>query len=92
MVTITYPKYKGYVFMTYKQMRGVQDLRAQIDTSYKFVEGHFSYSSGIDENKFVDRPNHLSGTTIISKDRTWPVPTSSGSPTACGTSSVARSI
>ena len=61
--TITYPKYKGYVFMTYKQMRGVQDLRAQIDTSYKFVEGHFSYSSGIDENKFVDRPNHLSGTT-----------------------------
>ena len=61
--TIAYPKYKGYVFMTYKAMNGVRDLRAQIDTSYKFVEGHFSFSSGIDENKFVDREHHLSGTT-----------------------------
>ena len=61
--TIAYPKYKGYVFMTYKTMNGVRDLRAQIDTSYKFVEGHFSFSSGIDENKFVDREHHLSGTT-----------------------------
>ena len=42
--TIAYPKYKGYVFMTYKAMNGVRDLRAQIDTSYKFVEGHFSFS------------------------------------------------
>ena len=61
--TIAYPKYKGYVFMTYKAMNGVRDLRAQIDTSYKFVEGHFSFSSGIDENKFVDREHRLSGTT-----------------------------
>lgn len=61
--TLTYPQYKGYVFMTYKRMAGVQELRAQIDTSYQFVEGHFSYSSGIDENRFVDRPHHLSGTT-----------------------------
>ena len=61
--TIAYPKYKGYVFMTYKAMNGVRDLRAQIDTSYKFVEGHFSFSSGIDENKFVDREHNLSGTT-----------------------------
>lgn len=61
--TITYPKYKGYVFMTYKRLRGVQELRAQVDTSYKFVEGHFSFSSGIDENRFVDRPHRVSGTT-----------------------------
>ena len=61
--TIAYPKYKGYVFMTYKAMNGVKDLRAQIDTSYKFVEGHFSYSSGIDENRFMDREHKLSGTT-----------------------------
>ena len=61
--TIAYPKYKGYVFMTYKAMNGVRELRAQVDTSYKFVEGHFSYSSGIDENRFVDREHRLSGTT-----------------------------
>lgn len=61
--TIAYPKYKGYVFMTYKAMNGTKELRAQVDTSYKFVEGHFSYSSGIDENRFVDREHKLSGTT-----------------------------
>ena len=61
--TIAYPKYKGYVFMTYKAMNGVKDLRAQVDTSYKFVEGHFSYSSGIEENRFMDREHQLSGTT-----------------------------
>ena len=61
--TISYPKYKGYVFMTYKAMNGVRELRAQVDTSYKFVEGHFSYSSGIDENRFVDREHRVSGTT-----------------------------
>ena len=59
--TLAYPKYKGYVFLTYKSLRGLNDLRAQIDTSYQFVEGHFSFSSGIDENKFMDRSNRLYG-------------------------------
>lgn len=61
--TITYPKYKGYVFMTYKNISGTKDLRAQVDTSYRFVEGHFAHSSGVDENRFVDRPHRLYGTT-----------------------------
>lgn len=60
---ITYPKHKGYVFLTYKPLRGPQDLRGQVDTSYKFLETHFSYSSGIDENRFVDPNNHIYGTT-----------------------------
>lgn len=61
--TLSYPQYKGYVFLTYKAIRGAKDLRAQVDTSYQFVEGHFSHSSGIDENRFVDRPHRLYGTT-----------------------------
>ena len=65
--TLAYPKYKGYVFLTYKGIHGLQDLRAQIDTSYQFVEGHFSYSSGIDENKFMDRAHRLYGTTYYLK-------------------------
>lgn len=65
--TLAYPKYKGYVFLTYKSLRGLNDLRAQIDTSYQFVEGHFSFSSGIDENKFMDRSNRLYGTTYYLK-------------------------
>ena len=61
--TLTYPKYKGYVFMTYKAIRGEKELRAQVDTSYQFVESHFSFSSGVDENKFVDRQHQLYGMT-----------------------------
>ena len=65
--TVRYPKYKGYVFMTYKSIRGIGDLRAQVDTSYQFVEGHFSYSSGVDENRFMDQPHRLYGTTYLLK-------------------------
>ena len=61
--TLIYPKYKGYVFMTYKTIRGERELRAQVDTSYRFVESHFSFSSGVDENKFMDRSHRLFGTT-----------------------------
>lgn len=61
--TLRYPNYKGYVFLSYKRINGVADLKAQIDTSYRFVQDNFSYSSGVDENKFVNRPNRLYGTT-----------------------------
>lgn len=61
--TLSYPGYKGYLFMTYKAINGAKELRAQIDTSYQFVEGHFSYSSGVDENRFFDPSHRLYGTT-----------------------------
>lgn len=65
--TLTYPRYKGYLFLTYKAIRNSQELRAQVDTSYQFVESHFHYSSGIDENKFMDKPHRLYGTTYLLK-------------------------
>lgn len=61
--TIHYPNYKGYVFMSYKHIRGEKDLKAQVDTSYRFVQDNFSYSSGVDENQFVNRQHRLFGTT-----------------------------
>lgn len=61
--TIRYPNYKGYVFMSYKHIRGEKDLKAQVDTSYRFVQDNFSYSSGVDENQFVNRQHRLFGTT-----------------------------
>lgn len=61
--TLHYPAQKGYVFLSYKSIRGPQDLRAQIDTTYRFVQDNFGYSSGVDENQFVNRGQHLYGTT-----------------------------
>ena len=62
-LTLQYPQYKGYVFLTYKRLRSPNELAAQVDTSYKFIEGHYSFASGIDENKFVDPAHKLYGTT-----------------------------
>lgn len=61
--TLQYPQYKGYLFLSYKRIHGPKELKAQVDTSYRFVEDNFHYSSGVDENTFVDRKHRLYGTT-----------------------------
>lgn len=61
--TLQYPQYKGYLFLSYKRIHGPKELKAQVDTSYRFVEDNFHYSSGVDENTFVDRKHRLFGTT-----------------------------
>lgn len=61
--TIHYPAYKGYVFLSYKRIGGEKDLKAQVDTSYRFVQDNFSYSSGVDESQFVNRNHRIYGTT-----------------------------
>jgi gliding motility-associated lipoprotein GldD len=60
---ILYPKYKGVVFLTYKPMRGPQDLAGQIDTSYELLKMHFDYSSGVEEEHFVNPAKHIYSTT-----------------------------
>lgn len=62
-IDLTYPKYKGYVFLSYKHMQGPQDLRGQIDTSYELLKTHFNYSSGMDESQFVDATHKVYATT-----------------------------
>lgn len=61
--TLEYPKYKGYVFLSYKRLHGPKELKAQVDTSYRFVEDNFHFSSGVDENRLMDQKHRLFGTT-----------------------------
>lgn len=60
---VTYPKYKGYVFLTYKALRGTKDLAGEVDISQRFLESHYAHSTGVDENQFVDPRNRIYGTT-----------------------------
>jgi len=62
-IDIRYPDYKGYVFLTYKELHGKKDLAGQVDTSLKFLENHYAYSTGVDEQQFVDREHRIYGTT-----------------------------
>lgn len=66
-VDVLYPDYKGVVFLSYKPLAGPQDLRGQIDTSYELLKMHFDYSSGVDENKYVDPRNRVYATTYLLK-------------------------
>ena len=62
-IDLRYPKHKGYVFLTYKELHGPKDLAGQVDTSMKFLENHYAYCTGVDERQFVDRQHRIFGTT-----------------------------
>lgn len=77
-VDVIYPQYKGYVFLSYKHLRGPDDLRAQVDTSYELMKQHFDYSIGVDEQQFVNPKDHvfaqtykLKGNNVASTYQFW---------------------
>ncbi|MBR6844012.1 MAG: hypothetical protein IKM79_02815 [Bacteroidales bacterium] len=49
---INYPQWNGVVFLTYKRIRSLDDLRGQIDTSARLLEKHYQVASGVDEHRF----------------------------------------
>ncbi|MCQ2295714.1 MAG: hypothetical protein MJZ67_08705 [Bacteroidales bacterium] len=76
--TLQYPNYKGYLFLSYKRLHDRKDLKAQIDTSYRFVEDNFHFSSGVDENRFMNPERkvygmtyHLKGQNVASTYQFW---------------------
>ena len=63
-IDITYPQYAGaVVYLTYKPIGGIEDLRGQVDTAYRFLSQHFDYSTGV-RDQMVDYPQeHVYTTT-----------------------------
>ena len=66
-VDITYPHYNGVEFLSYKPLRGPQDLASQIDTSYELLKMHFDHSTGVDESQFYNPSHHVFATTYLLK-------------------------
>lgn len=62
-VDLYYPRLRSVIYLSYKPIHGVKELRAQIDTSYKFLSMHFDHSTGIDERQFVDADHGVYATT-----------------------------
>ena len=69
-VDLVYPHYKGYIFLSYKAITGPDDLRAQVDTSYELMKQHFDYSTGVDEQRFVNPEAQVYATTYLLKGST----------------------
>lgn len=77
-VDLYYPKLRSVVYLSYKPIHGVSELRAQVDTSYKFLSMHFDHSTGIDERQYVDADHqvyattsHLRGSHVASTYQFW---------------------
>lgn len=64
---INYPQWDGVVFLTYKQLHGVDDFHAQVDTSLRFLEQHYQFASGVEEQGYDDPDNHVYGTVYYLK-------------------------
>ena len=77
-VDIRYPKYRGIIYLTYKDLASIDDLKGQIDTSYRLLSMHFDYSSGVEEQQYIDPVNkvyattyHLQGQNVASTYQFW---------------------
>ncbi len=68
-VDLEYPMQNGVVFLTYKKLASPESLRGQIDTSYRLLEQHFNFSSGVEEQQFENPENRVFATTYHIKGR-----------------------
>ena len=61
-IDLIYPQWDGVVFLTYRQLHGLDDLRGQVDTSMRLMEKHYVFTSGVEEQAYEDRENKVYGT------------------------------
>lgn len=66
-IDLMYPQWNGVVFLTYKHLTGLDDLRGQIDTSSRFLEQHYQFTSGIEEQAYEDPEHKVYGTVYYLK-------------------------
>ena len=77
-IDIVYPDWRAYLFLTYKPIHSLDDLSAQVDTSYAFMKQHFDYSTGLDEQRYINPEGRvyattyrLKGTSVASTYQFW---------------------
>lgn len=68
-IDVMYPKWNGVVFLTYKRLESPDSLRGQVDISYRLIEQHFNFSSGVEEQQFENPENRVFATTYHIKGR-----------------------
>ena len=62
-IDLTYPQFDGIVFLSYKHLHGLDDLRGQTDTSSRLLENHYQFASGVEEAAYENPAQHVYGTT-----------------------------
>ena len=62
-VDLNYPEWDGVVFLSYKRLGSMEDLRGQTDTSLRLMESHYQFASGVEEDHFESTEHQVYGTT-----------------------------
>ncbi len=83
-IDLLYPQWDGVVFLTYKHLTGLDDLRGQTDTSSRLLEKHYQLASGVEEQGYEDAENkvygnvyYLKGAKVASTCQFWVTDSSS---------------
>lgn len=83
-IDIAYPSHNSIIFLSYRSIHSLQELKAETDTSYQFLTVHFKQSSGVDEKQYVNTAEevyattfHLKGKNVASTYQFWATDSSS---------------
>lgn len=64
---IKYPQWDGVVFLTYRRLPSPDSLRSQTDESLRYLEQHYPFASGVEEQAYEDIENKVYGTVYYLK-------------------------
>lgn len=66
-VDVYYPDLAGVIYLSYIPLRSPTDLAGEVDTSYQLLSKHFPFSSGVDEQQFVNPEGQVYGSLYTLK-------------------------
>ncbi len=66
-VDVNYPDLAGVIYLSYIPLHNSNDLAGQVDTSYQLLSKHFPFSSGVDEQQFVNPAGQVYGSLYTLK-------------------------
>ena len=66
-IDLKYPQWDGVIFLTYKHLPSPDSLRGQTDKSLRYLEQHYQFASGVEEQGYEDAKNKVYGTVYYLK-------------------------
>ena len=66
-IDLMYPQWNGVIFLTYRHLPSPDSLRSQTDESLRYLEQHYQFASGVEEQGYEDKENKVYGTVYYLK-------------------------
>ena len=66
-IDLMYPQWNGVIFLTYRHLPSPDSLRSQTDESLRYLEQHYQFATGVEEQGYEDKENMVYGTVYYLK-------------------------